>query len=127
MRKSYLAGIVLAIGLTGCGREESSVTPDNGLTTPALDGAMATAGSEAGTAVALLQTAKGARSEEHTSELQSLMRNSYAVFCLKKKKQNEQMTQPDLRTNNKCQAKHIHSTQNRQNANSIRLNKINND
>src|SRR3546814_2643575 len=25
------------------------------------------------------------RSEEHTSELQSLMRNSYAVFCLKKK------------------------------------------
>src|SRR3546814_7340732 len=27
-----------------------------------------------------------ARSEEHTSELQSLMRNSYAVFCLKKNK-----------------------------------------
>src|SRR3546814_6400775 len=27
------------------------------------------------------------RSEEHTSELQSLMRNSYAVFCLKQKKQ----------------------------------------
>src|SRR3546814_4547218 len=29
----------------------------------------------------------GYRSEEHTSELQSLMRISYAVFCLKKKKQ----------------------------------------
>src|SRR3546814_8703095 len=29
------------------------------------------------------------RSEEHTSELQSLMRISYAVFCLKKKKMNE--------------------------------------
>src|SRR3546814_8018034 len=29
-----------------------------------------------------------ARSEEHTSELQSLMRISYAVFCLKKKKNN---------------------------------------
>src|SRR3546814_12690081 len=29
---------------------------------------------------------KATRSEEHTSELQSLMRNSYAVFCLKKKK-----------------------------------------
>src|SRR3546814_1842452 len=28
------------------------------------------------------------RSEEHTSELQSLMRNSYAVFCLKKKTKN---------------------------------------
>src|SRR3546814_7243597 len=35
-------------------------------------------------AAALL--AKGDRSEEHTSELQSLMRISYAVFCLKKKK-----------------------------------------
>src|SRR3546814_8695357 len=31
-------------------------------------------------------TAHPARSEEHTSELQSLMRISYAVFCLKKKK-----------------------------------------
>src|SRR3546814_3613103 len=30
-------------------------------------------------------TAEAARSEEHTSELQSLMRISYAVFCLKKK------------------------------------------
>src|SRR3546814_1763398 len=30
------------------------------------------------------------RSEEHTSELQSLMRNSYAVFCLKKKTQKKQ-------------------------------------
>src|SRR3546814_5186546 len=30
--------------------------------------------------------AEGERSEEHTSELQSLMRISYAVFCLKKKK-----------------------------------------
>src|SRR3546814_965298 len=29
------------------------------------------------------------RSEEHKSELQSLMRTSYAVFCLKKKKQNQ--------------------------------------
>src|SRR3546814_3593448 len=30
---------------------------------------------------------RGRRSEEHTSELQSLMRISYAVFCLKKQKQ----------------------------------------
>src|SRR3546814_6163301 len=36
------------------------------------------------------------RSEEHTSELQSLMRNSYAVFCLKKKKKNDQQTLPAL-------------------------------
>src|SRR3546814_3214523 len=33
-----------------------------------------------------LRRATGRRSEEHTSELQSLMRISYAVFCLKKKK-----------------------------------------
>src|SRR3546814_8175552 len=32
------------------------------------------------------------RSEEHTSELQSLMRISYAVFCLKKKKHKETYT-----------------------------------
>src|SRR3546814_6978643 len=32
------------------------------------------------------QIVLGSRSEEHTSELQSLMRISYAVFCLKKKK-----------------------------------------
>src|SRR3546814_6554768 len=33
------------------------------------------------------------RSEEHTSELQSLMRISYAVFCLKKKKYQQHTTQ----------------------------------
>src|SRR3546814_10745206 len=33
------------------------------------------------------------RSEEHTSELQSLMRISYAVFCLKKKKKHNKYTQ----------------------------------
>src|SRR3546814_1238239 len=42
---------------------------------------------------ALVKEAK-LRSEEHTSELQSLMRISYAVFCLKKKKQ------PNIRHNN---------------------------
>src|SRR3546814_7862904 len=35
----------------------------------------------------------GGRSEEHTSELQSLMRISYAVFCLKKKNNNKNQTQ----------------------------------
>src|SRR3546814_6605599 len=34
-------------------------------------------------------TMLASRSEEHTSELQSLMRISYAVFCLKKKKTNQ--------------------------------------
>src|SRR3546814_6573609 len=36
--------------------------------------------------------ANSARSEEHTSELQSLMRISYAVFCLKKKNTNNHQT-----------------------------------
>src|SRR3546814_9244426 len=36
------------------------------------------------------------RSEEHTSELQSLMRNSYAVFCLKKKKTQKNNTDKQL-------------------------------
>src|SRR3546814_6368465 len=37
------------------------------------------------------------RSEEHTSELQSLMRISYAVFCLKKKKKKYKMNTHELR------------------------------
>src|SRR3546814_6200401 len=40
------------------------------------------------------------RSEEHTSELQSLMRISYAVFCLKKK----------IKHHNNSQLKHTHKT-----------------
>src|SRR3546814_8254463 len=47
----------------------------------------------------------GSRSEEHTSELQSLMRISYAVFCLKKKKHN--IRQPDQWLKN-----HLTSTSN---------------
>src|SRR3546814_3618336 len=38
------------------------------------------------------------RSEEHTSELQSLMRISYAVFCLKKKKQEQDTQHSELQT-----------------------------
>src|SRR3546814_6802794 len=44
-------------------------------------------GSAAGLQKALIE--RMARSEEHTSELQSLMRISYAVFCLKKKKKHK--------------------------------------
>src|SRR3546814_3009726 len=42
-----------------------------------------------------------ARSEEHTSELQSLMRISYAVFCLKKNNKLISTTQPVCSMNNK--------------------------
>src|SRR3546814_3478757 len=38
------------------------------------------------------------RSEEHTSELQSLMRISYAVFCLKKKKKRQDKKPPNNHT-----------------------------
>src|SRR3546814_2098454 len=43
------------------------------------------------------------RSEEHTSELQSLMRISYAVFCLKKKKTNNNNNKTDTKQL-KCKA-----------------------
>src|SRR3546814_8214215 len=41
------------------------------------------------------------RSEEHTSELQSLMRISYAVFCLKKKNNSNNKNNRNTTTNNK--------------------------
>src|SRR3546814_5147221 len=55
------------------------------------------------------------RSEEHTSELQSLMRHSYAVFCWKKKK--EQTKTPlsppnDNKKHKKKHIPHIHTTHN---------------
>src|SRR3546814_3060446 len=48
---------------------------------------------------AKLLTGRSARSEEHTSELQSLMRISYAVFCLKKKKKKHTMSPAHTHTN----------------------------
>src|SRR3546814_10795091 len=44
--------------------------------------------------------ALGQRSEEHTSELQSLMRISYAVFCLKKKQYTKNTPPSNTRTHN---------------------------
>src|SRR3546814_2417813 len=58
------------------------------------------------------------RSEEHTSELQSLMRISYAVFCLKKKKQHhhnlkhhhlDQTHKPPTRMRTRASRKHHHT------------------
>src|SRR3546814_4405577 len=51
--------------------------------------------------------ADDARSEEHTSELQSLMRKSYAVFCLKKKKN---ITKQHKYTNKITENKQKHKT-----------------
>src|SRR3546814_8240819 len=51
------------------------------------------------------------RSEEHTSELQSLMRISYAVFCLKKKKKHNtiQETATDTHTTNKKNTRSLYT------------------
>src|SRR3546814_7347492 len=48
----------------------------------------------------------GNRSEEHTSELQSLMRISYAVFCLKKKKKQRSWLKNKIEINNKHETIH---------------------
>src|SRR3546814_5713755 len=45
------------------------------------------------------------RSEEHTSELQSLMRISYAVFCLQQKKEKEHTRTPVTNHHHKCHTK----------------------
>src|SRR3546814_1990193 len=46
---------------------------------------------------------RSARSEEHTSELQSLMRISYAVFCLKKKKKTHKIRYQERKTTHEPQ------------------------
>src|SRR3546814_2423864 len=54
-----------------------------------------------------------ARSEEHTSELQSLMRISYAVFCLKKKMTTTQTHKQPSRKSPRCPSRANHSTPNK--------------
>src|SRR3546814_7616583 len=61
----------LASATEGVADLTASLTGKNGVLSPVSD---------------LLGGTTGGRSEEHTSELQSLMRISYAVFCLKKKR-----------------------------------------
>src|SRR3546814_8133551 len=87
------------------GRDLAALEPDR----PAVDRVVADDGVEqrglAG-AVGADQPGDLARSEEHTSELQSLMRISYAVFCLKKKKKKHStyvhhLTNPKTESNHK--------------------------
>src|SRR3546814_3508634 len=69
---------------------EHAGTPPRGANPPASDAAISRRpGSR-------LSPCPGPRSEENTSELQSLMRISYAVFCLEKKKPNIQKTTTHL-------------------------------
>src|SRR3546814_3543589 len=60
-----------------------------------------------------VQIGRGLRSEEHTSELQSLMRISYAVFCLKKKKSQSNINKSRTRNETKTQlTTHTHRANN---------------
>src|SRR3546814_7804796 len=62
-----------------------------------------------------LPDARSSRSEEHTSELQSLMRISYAVFCLKKKKQKNTNKTHHIHTQITSHEKTYNSTQQQMN------------
>src|SRR3546814_1059548 len=76
-----------ALGLTT--RWHSAVPDGPAQMAPIMVAAMAVATGQARHILcfrALTESSSQTRSEEHTSELQSLMRISYAVFCLKKKK-----------------------------------------
>src|SRR3546814_1141763 len=74
--------------------EPTPATPTAPLLTPASPNAaqLATKADQMQVTLKPSEAAEIKRSEEHTSELQSLMRNSYAVFCLKKKKQKQHKT-----------------------------------
>src|SRR3546814_6021456 len=87
------AGLLLALGIcaayshrlkTGEGQRLDTSLMEAGITLTYWQSAIAFATGAAPRAMG--------RSEEHTSELQSLMRISYAVFCLKKKKQQKETT-----------------------------------
>src|SRR3546814_8769660 len=76
---------------TGCPGERSSTPPARPIDQPPGDiheaepWRIGVAGEIARPRSTSCDDSATSRSEEHTSELQSLMRNSYAVFCLKKK------------------------------------------
>src|SRR3546814_6471798 len=78
-------GSMAFLGTRPAGIAPAEVAPNHSNRMVIDEGAMAT-GIALYSGVALRWLAE--RSEEHTSELQSLMRISYAVFCLKKKKKN---------------------------------------
>src|SRR3546814_7682440 len=82
---------------------DSALWTINSSSTGTRAGLCATRGSRSistfGTSFRSLTSSTTIRSEEHTSELQSLMRISYAVFCLKKKQHYIQHTQNNQRIN----------------------------
>src|SRR3546814_5199152 len=88
--EGYLMGGVLAELIAKAGHDVTLVTPAalvSAWTLKALDQPFVHRRLVDCGVTLRLNSLLTARSEEHTSELQSLMRISYAVFCLKKKKQ----------------------------------------
>src|SRR3546814_7968189 len=84
--------VCLAIGIAACNQEFSKVIPE-GEPVDSVNVAFGSprvlyiiADGARGKSVHEAETPAITRSEEHTSELQSLMRTSYAVFCLRQKK-----------------------------------------
>src|SRR3546814_9507510 len=69
---------------SACQNSATATTPQRRLNRAAIDAAKAVPASERARRLFEQIVIVGKRSEEHTSELQSLMRISYAVFCLKK-------------------------------------------
>src|SRR3546814_4914162 len=86
---AILAGIAVLIGAIAASRErrvyDSVILKLLGATRGQILGAQGVEYGALALVLAVLALGLGLRSEEHTSELQSLMRSSYAVFCLKKK------------------------------------------
>src|SRR3546814_7596214 len=78
-RISGMSATFLRGSIEGAGLDPDNLPPRAGLLKPTLDPS--------------IQAWRDiwSRSEEHTSELHSLMRTSYAVFCLKKKKKTRQI------------------------------------
>src|SRR3546814_8310764 len=92
-RSSHMIGIRIAcLRSLGCALLFALALPAMALQDPGNAGQEPVGANEARTLDAVTVTGTR-RSEEHTSELQSLMRISYAVFCLKKKKNNTEKNQ----------------------------------
>src|SRR3546814_3584509 len=84
-----LAAVLLKLGTYGFIRVALPILPEAAQSWAPWIGGLAVIGIIYGALGCLAQTDMK-RSEEHTSELQSLMRTSYAVFCLKKKNKKQE-------------------------------------
>src|SRR3546814_3105473 len=74
------------------GNDPGAVVDERGLGFVAVFGRIRVDGPRQAIVIAVVVEHQSLRSEEHTSELQSLMRISYAVFCLKKKTETQSST-----------------------------------